>query len=107
MAAIALGLTPHQVDVALSRNAVFEVGLRTETAPYPDGVGAELRFYVRGGLVPIVTWVATVTGSDMTWAEDEVAVDALITAKASLVRLYYLDTDGDPVLWAKGGVRVY
>lgn len=104
--AITLGFAPYAVSVALCRGSGFDTTIRTTTGDFPDGAGAELRFYVGNAASPVTTWAATVDGAEMSWDETAGSVTAVVAAGALTVRLYYLG-GADPVLWAVGGAHVY
>ena len=100
-----LGAEPQELTVILVRGSDFRCVLEL-VAPttWPGTAHVYLTFQTREP-VALVQWTATAAGSDMSFDEDVVDVDALIAQDPRDVRLWH--EDGTlKVLWAKGSVKV-
>jgi hypothetical protein len=96
-----LGVEPESFTVILSPGADF---VSTITASDGDPWGSAVVSLVFDD-DDETTWSATVASDELRWNVDKVAVDALIAASPSHVRLTFVDGTTD-LLWAKGRVSV-
>lgn len=107
--AITLGAQPDTLTVHVSAGADFEATLvllddAGAEMDWPVGTNITLRFAKAAATETV--WAATITGSEATFAEDKVSVDALIASKRATARLFYVNGTDD-ILWASGKVVVH
>lgn len=100
---VVLGFQPIDIVVTLAADSDFLTKFFAQDG-WPVGTQIELRFTNSTG--PVVVWEATVSGTDAVFSEDVASVAALIAAGPLSVRLHYLDTSGDDLLWGKGRVSI-
>lgn len=105
--AITLGMRPQELVVELSRDTSFWLTL---VAPddWPTGTTIELRFTVPDDSNDTPTvWTATITGPSAEFYQADTAVDAVIDAGQTNVRLVCTDSAGRELLWGSGFIRVH
>ena len=101
--AIALGYIPGDMVVTLPSDADFVANL-IYAQGWPIGTGIELHLVPTSGST--IVWTATITGTVAAFYEDEVVVQAAITAQVTAARLHYFDGSGADLLWWKGRISV-
>jgi len=106
--AIQLGSTPLDFVVMLPRDADFVTALVSDD-DWPAGVTIEMAFFATLAAVeseqPDVAWTATITGPRAEWNEDVDAVQQVLDAEATIVRVYYHDGTAK-LLWGRGKTKV-
>ena len=95
---ITLGWDAIKMTVQLSRDSDFIAALISDEGDWPDDTLIELRFSGEG-MAP-VAWPADIVGPRATWEMDKDDVAAILTAGATVAKLFYND-----MLWAKGVIR--
>jgi hypothetical protein len=103
MATIAIGAAPTDLTVTLTTDTDF-VATLTSSEPWDDGIGIEL--WLMPAIGDPVVWPATIDGTSATWTVDSADVATALETQPKLVRLHYIDADGNVLLWAKGRVYV-
>lgn len=94
---ITLGSVPENLSVVLSKDADFFTTL--ENADGAWSVTAQIKLVFSNG----TTWTATIAGINATFNVDYVQVNAVITAKPTWVKLFYVDGTTE-ICWAIGRV---
>lgn len=101
---IELGFQPVPLTVTLAADADF-ISTFVAQAGWPDGTQIQLRFINFRNTVTL-TWSATISGTDATFDVAAADVAILIAAQPQEVRLHYMDSQGDDLLWGKGRIVV-
>jgi hypothetical protein len=111
MTRIVAGAVPHELNVPLPRNGTFLWQVTNPTGDWAGGESLELRFYAvdpASADNPTNTaWPATITGAVAAWAVAPDDVQAVLDAGLNYAALYYIDTAGEPIIWAKGRTNAY
>lgn len=100
---ITLGSAGDDLSIAVPVDADFVTTI-TSTISWPTGTTVELHFINQSTDVPIV-WVATVSGSSVTFNIPAATVQAVVAAQLSIARLIYKPGGTGAILWAHGPVR--
>lgn len=103
MADLALGTAPLSLDVLLPRDADFIATLtRDDDVAWADTATVFLQFNFRNA--PAQQWDAELDGASVLFNVDKVEVNAVLDARPSNVKLWFIDGDVE-VLWASGKVK--
>lgn len=113
MAGIAFGFTPLEIGITLSPDADFYTSL-VNADGWEDGVGIELRFPIPGAdSASWVVWPATISGTTAAWDVVKTSVNTVVTQAKGIggsgrarVRLHYIDTSGNDLLWGEGPINI-
>lgn len=99
---IELGFRPVPLTVTLAADSDF-ISTFVAQDGWPDGTQIQLRFVnFRGTTI----WSATISGTNATFDVAVADVATLIAAQPQEVRLHYMDSQGDDLLWGKGRVVI-
>ena len=98
--AINLGNEPEQLRVVLSADGDF-LSTLISCDGWPEGAVISLKFVAPSGDVA-ASWPATIDGDRAYWDVPAADVAEVIEAKARVVRLHYVDGEGNDLLWARG-----
>jgi hypothetical protein len=99
---IDLGFQPVPLNVILAADSDFLATFIAQTG-WPTGTQIQLRFI---NLATTTTWSATISDTTATFNVAAADVATLIGSQPQEVRLHYLDSSGDDLLWGKGMVEI-
>lgn len=100
---ITLGSDGEQLVVVIPVDADFVTTLSAAT-PWPTGTQIELHFSDTPSDTPVI-WPATVAGTTATFNVSKASAQPVVTARLSLVRLFYSPGGSGILLWAHGTTR--
>lgn len=102
------GYQPFEFTLPLSSGSDYSFTLQS-TPAWPTGTSIELRFATdideSKSTVPVVVWPATITGANATWNVAASNVQIVLDTQARYVKLRYIDSSVNTLVWGKGVVR--